>query len=294
MRTHRFSLLWKGLSRDSVHHHRRREGHQPGRHLDLHHAPRGASVGRRSGRHRHSDERDPHAHSAGHRGPLGRMGRGGRGDCRVGPDAGRHCGDPGEDRGPDDHYERTRRRHEPCRRGHRRGRPLAGYRPQDRRGVLPIEGCQPGPARGPGGPGGRLGRGCRCGVGGPRPVRRRSCERGGLRPGRGFVRREPGRRADPRDPEGVGIEQARASDTRPHSAVEASHSGRAAVRLLGCDAGHRVGHPRVRAILVRRNDVDLAVDRSAYFTSDRTAIRATMRVSFAFPHAAAIQKISLD
>lgn len=54
------------------------------------------------------------------------------------------------------------------------------------------------------------------------------------------------------------------------------------------------GIPRVRAILVRRNDVDLAVDRSAYFTSDRTAIRATMRVSFAFPHAAAIQKISLD
>ncbi|WP_336633032.1 MULTISPECIES: phage major capsid protein [unclassified Microbacterium] len=53
------------------------------------------------------------------------------------------------------------------------------------------------------------------------------------------------------------------------------------------------GIPKVRAILVRRNDVDLAVDRSAYFTSDRTAIRATMRVSFAFPHAAAIQKISL-
>lgn len=54
------------------------------------------------------------------------------------------------------------------------------------------------------------------------------------------------------------------------------------------------GIPAVRAILVRRNDVDLAVDRSAYFTSDRTAIRATMRVSFAFPHAAAIQKISLS
>lgn len=29
-------------------------------------------------------------------------------------------------------------------------------------------------------------------------------------------------------------------------------------------------------------------------TSDRTAIRATMRVSFAFPHAAAIQKINLS
>ena len=59
-------------------------------------------------------------------------------------------------------------------------------------------------------------------------------------------------------------------------------------------AGTVWGIPKVRAILVRRNDVDLAVDRSAYFTSDRTAIRATMRVSFAFPHAAAIQKISLS
>ncbi|MCE7480764.1 MULTISPECIES: phage major capsid protein [Actinomycetes] len=56
----------------------------------------------------------------------------------------------------------------------------------------------------------------------------------------------------------------------------------------------QMGIPKVRAILVRRNDVDLAVDRSAYFTSDRTAIRATMRVSFAFPHAAAVQKISLS
>jgi hypothetical protein len=39
--------------------------------------------------------------------------------------------------------------------------------------------------------------------------------------------------------------------------------------------------------------VDLAVDKSAYFTSDRTSIRAIMRVGFAFPHAAAVQKISL-
>ena len=59
-------------------------------------------------------------------------------------------------------------------------------------------------------------------------------------------------------------------------------------------AGTGWGIPRVHAILVRRNDVDLAVDRSAYFTSDRTAIRATMRVSFAFPHAAAIQRITLS
>lgn len=41
-------------------------------------------------------------------------------------------------------------------------------------------------------------------------------------------------------------------------------------------------------------NVKLAVVKSAYFTADRTAIRATMRVGFGFPHAAAIQKIVLD
>jgi len=43
------------------------------------------------------------------------------------------------------------------------------------------------------------------------------------------------------------------------------------------------GIPQVRSLLVRRKNVDLQVDRSAYFTSDRTAIRATVRVGFAFP-----------
>lgn len=58
-------------------------------------------------------------------------------------------------------------------------------------------------------------------------------------------------------------------------------------------AGTVWGIPSTRAVIVRRNDVDLQVDRSAYFTSDRTAIRATMRVGFAFTQPAAIQKISL-
>lgn len=53
------------------------------------------------------------------------------------------------------------------------------------------------------------------------------------------------------------------------------------------------GLPKLRAVVVRRNDVQLEVDRSAYFTSDRTAVRAIMRVGFGFPHAAAIQKITL-
>lgn len=59
------------------------------------------------------------------------------------------------------------------------------------------------------------------------------------------------------------------------------------------NAGTIWGLPRPRTMLVRRQNVDLQVDKSAYFTSDRTAIRATMRVAFAFPHAAAIQKVAL-
>jgi HK97 family phage major capsid protein len=53
------------------------------------------------------------------------------------------------------------------------------------------------------------------------------------------------------------------------------------------------GIPRERSLLVRRTGTTLEVDRSAYFTSDRTAIRATSRVGFGFPQAAAVQKITL-
>lgn len=54
------------------------------------------------------------------------------------------------------------------------------------------------------------------------------------------------------------------------------------------------GIPRVRAVVVRRTDVDLDVDTSAYFTSYRTAVRAVMRVGFAFTDPAAIQKVVLS
>ena len=54
------------------------------------------------------------------------------------------------------------------------------------------------------------------------------------------------------------------------------------------------GIPRMRAVMVRRQLVELAVKRSAYFSSDRTAIRATMRVKFGFPHPVAIQRIALS
>ncbi|WP_454115472.1 phage major capsid protein [Microbacterium lacticum] len=68
------------------------------------------------------------------------------------------------------------------------------------------------------------------------------------------------------------------------------------VQLLtspGVRVGTIWGVPASRSIIVRRADVDLAVDRSAYFTSDRTAIRATMRVTFAFPQPAGMQRVML-
>lgn len=48
-----------------------------------------------------------------------------------------------------------------------------------------------------------------------------------------------------------------------------------------------------RCIVVMRTDVSLAVSADAFFTSDRVAVRATMRVGFAFPAPASVAKISL-
>ena len=43
-----------------------------------------------------------------------------------------------------------------------------------------------------------------------------------------------------------------------------------------------------RTFVILRQDVDLRVDESRYFESDRLGIRATMRVGFGFPHEAAV------
>lgn len=45
-------------------------------------------------------------------------------------------------------------------------------------------------------------------------------------------------------------------------------------------------------IVVRRQDVDLQVDRSPYVTSHRTAVKATMSAGPTLPDAAAIQKVA--
>lgn len=49
-----------------------------------------------------------------------------------------------------------------------------------------------------------------------------------------------------------------------------------------------------KAFVVLRQDVDLAVDESFFFGSDSLAVRCTMRVDFAFPHAASVVRIGPD
>lgn len=54
------------------------------------------------------------------------------------------------------------------------------------------------------------------------------------------------------------------------------------------------GWDRNRVMTALRQDTRLDIDESAFFTSDRIAIRATMRVGFAFPHEAAIVAVRLE
>lgn len=51
------------------------------------------------------------------------------------------------------------------------------------------------------------------------------------------------------------------------------------------------GIPRDRVVVVVRNDVQLETDGSQYFSSDRTAIRAKLRVGIGWPHPAAIVRV---
>jgi HK97 family phage major capsid protein len=52
--------------------------------------------------------------------------------------------------------------------------------------------------------------------------------------------------------------------------------------------------PRDQAFVVMRTDPQVIADTSAYFTSDRTAIRCILRVGFGFPHQQAIIKVIID
>jgi HK97 family phage major capsid protein len=51
------------------------------------------------------------------------------------------------------------------------------------------------------------------------------------------------------------------------------------------------GIPKALSFVVLRADVTVALDSSAFFTSDRVAVRVTMRVGFAWPHEAAVIRV---
>lgn len=57
-------------------------------------------------------------------------------------------------------------------------------------------------------------------------------------------------------------------------------------------SGEVWGVPKDRVFVVVREDASIDVDRSVFFTSDRTAIKVTMRVGFAFPHPLAVVKVT--
>jgi HK97 family phage major capsid protein len=50
--------------------------------------------------------------------------------------------------------------------------------------------------------------------------------------------------------------------------------------------------PQDRAYIVIRDDATIETDTSVFFTSDRVAVKATMRVGFGFPHPLGIVKIT--
>ena len=52
------------------------------------------------------------------------------------------------------------------------------------------------------------------------------------------------------------------------------------------------GIPKTRTYVVIRDDATVETDNSVFFTSDRVAVRATLRLGYGFPHALALVKIT--
>lgn len=61
-----------------------------------------------------------------------------------------------------------------------------------------------------------------------------------------------------------------------------------------CDQGTAWLVPRDRAFVVLRNDPEVIVAMSAFFSSSRIAIRAVLRVGIAFLHEAAVVRVVMD
>jgi len=94
------------------------------------------------------------------------------------------------------------------------------------------------------------------------------------------------------------IKKATASNEGLLQPDPSSPSGRviAGVPLLSSpdapDTGLVWAVPQAVSFVVVRKDVEVVVDTSAFFTSDRVAIRAVARIGFGFPHPAAMVKVN--
>ena len=53
------------------------------------------------------------------------------------------------------------------------------------------------------------------------------------------------------------------------------------------------GIDSTKSYVVIRSGAAVVTDTSAYFSSDRTAVRCTLRVGFAFPHQAALISVGV-
>ena len=57
-------------------------------------------------------------------------------------------------------------------------------------------------------------------------------------------------------------------------------------------AGTVWGLPAERVVTAVRRDAEVKADRSVFFTSDRVAVRATMRAGFGFVHPQSVVKVT--
>ena len=60
-----------------------------------------------------------------------------------------------------------------------------------------------------------------------------------------------------------------------------------------CDDSTIWGIPQEFSFVVQAQQATLDVDSSVYFSSDRLAVRSTLRVAFGFPHPSAVVKIEI-
>ena len=78
------------------------------------------------------------------------------------------------------------------------------------------------------------------------------------------------------------------------------HRVEVGVKKIGVDPQRHAGIddvvwalPTAKVFVVIRQNATVAVDASAYFSSDRLGVRCTLRAAFAFPHEAGVVKLSI-